>query len=139
MRQLSIWIFILLILFAGRVAAQEWLPVHGGMLLGVGGIVLINGEADPRQFLVVHDVKGRKVYAAKVTVAGGRLRYVPLDWIGFHEEPRDLEALTRIPGDHSFMALASKGIVYHIRLGQDEKGRERVEVLNEFWLPNPYN
>lgn len=118
---------------------QQWRPVKAGKLLGISGIALIDPAAKQPVFLIVHDTKGRKVYTARVTSKDGALQYEPLDWMGFKREPNDLEALTRVPGDTSFMALASKGRVYHIRIRKDPKGRDAIQVLNEFQLPNPDN
>ena len=130
------------------VSTEQWRPVKT-KLLGISGIVSIALHAEQPEFLIVHDSKGRKVYTAKITLKERGLEYDALDWhrkdpnepndTGFTKEPFDLEALTRVPGDESFMALASKGIVYHIRIAPHEtvKKVEIIQVLNEFKLPNP--
>lgn len=116
--------------------AQEWRSINPGKLLGVSGIALIDRDTDRRTFLIVHDTKGRKVYTARVTVKGMDLRYEALDWVGLKKEPKDLEALTRVPGDKSFMALASEGIVYRVRIDRDPKGTwDAIHLLNSFKLP----
>lgn len=116
------------------VFAQEWRPVRPGHLYGISGIALQERQSQKTSFLVVHDNKAQgEGRLAMVTLQGqDSPQYVPLNWPATVELPMDLEALTRVPGNESFMALASKGRVYHFQL---DPAHQTVILLQAFDLP----
>jgi len=117
-----------------RKAFSEWRPVWGGKAANISGIALIRTNGDSKYLLVVHDNKKKKQKRAGVVAVQphARPRYIPLEWSG--ELPVDLESLTAVPDKtQSFMAMTSKGKIYHIRLNAKKK---RVVVLKEFSLPD---
>lgn len=118
------------------VRAGEWRPVKEGKPYGISGIALVRQQGDLSSFLVVHDNKlpdqGR---LALVDIAGGgQPEYTPLQWPAEVEMPIDLEALTVVPGagPPTFMAVGSRGRVYHLELNADNS----LSVLKIFDLPN---
>lgn len=128
-------VFLLLFTVAARAQSPQWRPVRGGILYGISGMALVEQAQGRATFLVVHDNKdagqGR---AALVRVAGAQQpEYVPLQWPQ-DKLPKDLEGLAAVPGQPAtYMALASAGRVYQIRLREAEQA---VEVLKVFDLPN---
>jgi hypothetical protein len=128
--------FLLLLSFTAHAQSAQWRPVRGGILYGISGMALVGQDASGRAtFLVVHDNKeadeGR---AALISITGAQQpEYVPLTWPK-DKLPKDLEGLTAVPGQRlHYMALASAGRVYHIRLNE---ARQAIEVLKVFDLPN---
>jgi len=118
------------------VRAGEWRPVKGGKPYGISGIALVRLQGDLSSFLVVHDNKlpdqGR---LALVDIQReGQPEYTPLQWPADIEMPMDLEALTVVPGVGlpTFMAVGSRGRVYHLQLNADNS----LSVLKIFDLPN---
>ena len=127
--------FLLLLSLTAAAQSAQWRPVRGGLQYGISGMALV-GERDGRTtFLIVHDNKeageGR---AALVSLTGAQpVEYVPLAWPQA-KLPKDLEGLAAVPGAPlTYMALASAGHVYHIRL---QEAQRAVEVLKVFDLPN---
>jgi hypothetical protein len=114
--------------------ADPWYKVGDGKLMGIGGMVLLDREADNLSFLVVHDNKKQNEPRAGIVRCkrGGKLKYVRLDWPGA-EPPEDLEALTAIPGASAeYLAATSKGKVYRIKATTSQ---ESINVMREFQIP----
>lgn len=136
MQRIRIALFstVILTVMAGQAAfAQTWRPVAGGAKKSISGIAVIKNDATRTVLLVVHDnKKPEETKAALVTVEGEESPvYTPLEWPG--DQPVDLEALTTIPGkDEEFIALASAGTGYYIKVKADSK---KVEVIKAFPLP----
>ncbi|NVM56768.1 MAG: hypothetical protein HWN51_01420 [Desulfobacterales bacterium] len=126
-----------LFLLPGQVLSQQWRPIKGGKAYGISGLGLIDQSGTSASFLIVHDNKKKNEgRLAMITIEGNKEpRYSPLNWPDNIELPVDLEALTCVPGEEesSFMALASEGKVYHIKV---DASRTCVSVLKIFDLPN---
>ncbi|HLO49288.1 MAG TPA: hypothetical protein VK211_12800, partial [Kamptonema sp.] len=133
MKKLLIRSFLLTLLFLlPQIAiAQLWRPVRGGILFGISGMALVDRQNESSSFLVVHDNKSKNQgRLAIITVTGKEPpQYFPVDWPTNAELPVDLEALTAVPGTSDFIALASAGRAYHIRLDVVQK---TVSVLKVF-------
>jgi len=127
-------LIVIFLMFMPHKAFSEWRPVWGGKAANISGIALIRTNGNSKYFLVVHDNKKSKQERAGVVAIKPhtRPRYIPLKWPG--ELPVDLESLTAVPDKtQSFMAMTSKGRIYHISVNAKEK---RIVVLNEFSLPD---
>jgi hypothetical protein len=140
-RPVALAVVVLWTSFLQSALAQEWRPVGGGILQGISGMALVAqhraGATTPTRttYLVVHDNKKKEeARLALVTIQGdGPPQYRALPWPGSNP-PVDLEALTSVPGQAgSFMAVASAGTIYHIRLNATRTAVALVKVLN---LPN---
>ncbi|MBP2475123.1 hypothetical protein JOF53_003995 [Crossiella equi] len=108
-------------------AADGWTKVGAGITGGISGFALIDRESA----LVVRDNKksGENRVARLSFRAGGTPSLKPLTWRG--ETPTDLEAAAAVPGRAGeYLALASSGRVYHVKLAGD-----RVSVLRAFTVP----
>ena len=108
--------------------------MRAGILYGISGMALVARTDVGATFLVVHDNKNAgEGRAALIRVAGAQQpEYAPIAWPA--DKPAvDLEGLAAVPAQpRTFLALASAGRVFHIRL--DEAGHA-VEVLKVFDLP----
>ncbi|MFE2373699.1 hypothetical protein [Streptomyces sp. NPDC059398] len=99
-------------------AADGWQKVGGDILSGVSGVASEGGASHGAglRALVVHDNKepGQR-RLSRITRQNGHDRVSPIAWDG--AEPVDLEAIEAIPHKPSeYLALASRGIVYHIEV-----------------------
>jgi hypothetical protein len=115
--------------------ADDWRPVRGGILGGISDLALVERTADHSTFIIVHDNKAlTDPRAALITVSGPKpVAYQPLEW-QLDPECIDLESISAVPGrPGEFLALISRGIVYHIRLRADHKA---VETVGRFTLPD---
>lgn len=108
--------------------SPEWLYVSPGILQGISGISLVREQAGAKLFLVVHDDKDESMpdepRAGLLEVRAGQWpTYRRLSWIAPEGQatPKDLEAVTSIPGDSKFMAATSKGLLFVLEL--DEANR----------------
>ncbi|GAA4831950.1 hypothetical protein [Saccharopolyspora rosea] len=111
--------------------ADDWQFVGPGMTSGISGIALADGTASDARAVVVRDnKKPGENRAALVDLHEGELTGVrPLAWHG--ELPVDLEAIGAVPqAPGEYVALASSGRAFHIRLDRDA-----VTVLGAFPLP----
>ncbi|MGK7931796.1 MAG: hypothetical protein AB4041_10240 [Microcystaceae cyanobacterium] len=118
--------------------AQTWQPVSSGILRGISGMALIKQQKTETSFLIVHDnKKAGEQRVALITVTKDNWPiYEPIKWES-EDIPIDLEALTNIPNQpNQFLALASRGKIYHIQLS---KNNESVNILRVFDLPDGYN
>ncbi|MFE3579693.1 hypothetical protein [Streptomyces vinaceus] len=102
-------------------AAAPWQKVGGDALSGVSGIAFEGRSADGTEVraLVVHDNKGSgQRRLSRITHREGSDDISPVTWDG--PEPSGLEAIEAVPGMPSeYMAPASRGIVYHLRVVGD--------------------
>ena len=115
--------------------ADDWRPVRGGILGGISDLALVEHTADRSTFLIVHDNKAlTDPRIALITVAGAKpVVYERIDW-KFDPDCIDLESISAIPGrPGEFLALISRGIVFHIRLAADRKA---AETIGRFTLPD---
>ena len=121
-----------------QVQAQPWMPIRTGNHFGISGIALIEQQSDSVAFLVVHDNKGDadegRLAMVRITNKNAP-QYTSLNWQASPDLPKDLEALTAVPGEgeSTFMASTSSGVVYHFNLG---KSNNNVSILKVFNLPN---
>lgn len=96
-------------------AAEEWQRVGTDSHSGVSGIA-VEGRTDDGgvNALIVHDNKNTgEPRLSRVTLREGSASVSRLTWSG--AEPVDLEAVEAVPGKAGeYVALASRGIVYHI-------------------------
>lgn len=116
-------------------AADTWRPVRGGLLGGISDLALVEHTPDHSTFFIVHDNKAlTDPRVGLITVSGSKpVVYRPLKW-AFDKDCIDLESITQLPGHPGeFLALISRGIVYHIRLLPD---RQTVETIGRFTLPD---
>lgn len=116
--------------------AQQWQTIRNTKLYGISGISLVEQKnAQSALFLVIHDNKKIGITKfALVKLRGDRPpQYWPLKWSTDQAEPVDLEGLTVVPGDNTFMAMSSTGKIYHLQLDQQQKA---VSVLQVFDWPN---
>jgi len=115
--------------------ADDWRPVRGGILGGISDLALVEHTPDHSTFVIVHDNKAlTEPRTALITVSGSKpVAYQPLIW-NFDSECIDLESISAVPGrPGEFLALISRGIVYHIRLSADRKS---AETIGRFTLPD---
>jgi len=115
-------------------SADTWRPVRGGLLGGISDLALVEHTQDHSVFFIVHDNKAlNEPRVALITIAGPKpITYQPLIW-NFDKDCIDLESISTLPGHpNEFLALISRGIVYHIRLSED---RKTVTTLGRFNLP----
>lgn len=117
-----------------QVQAQDWRPVRGGILYGISGMALVEQQDNSSDFLIVHDNKKKdEDRLAIVSVKGKQQpKYSPVKWQDNTELPVDLEGLTSVPGKKSFIALASAGKAYEIKL---DSAKNNISVINKFDLP----
>lgn len=126
MRLLNAALPIILMLLPACVYAQagEWRMVGTGITSNLSGLAAEKAGT----LLTVHDNK----LPAEPRISrllGGLMK--PLTWPAGAEIPIDLEAITEIPGrDSEFIALASAGKAFHIRVAG-----ESVTLLGTFTLP----
>lgn len=130
-------IFALLLLLPLPVVSQQWRPVRGGILFGISGMALLEGQSDSHSFLIVHDNKGEGQGRLGIVAIAGEAspQYVPVNWASGIPLPIDLESLTTVPGTSqpTFMAATSAGKMYHFRL---DASNQTISILNIFDLPN---
>ena len=116
--------------------AQEWRPVGSGIVSGISGMALVAQQNNTLDLLIVHDSKQKNQGRLAIMTIKGKQQpeYLPLNWPSNIELPKDLEAVTSIPGNPktAFMAVSSWGKVYDIRI---ELPSKTVTVLKEFNLP----
>jgi hypothetical protein len=113
----------------------DWRPVRGSILGGLSGLALVENTGAQSTFLIVHDNKAMAdSRLALITVAGPQpVAYRPVTW-KFDADCIDLEAVTAMPGrPGEFLALISRGLVYHLRL---DAARQTAETLGRFTLPD---
>ncbi len=114
--------------------ADDWRPVRGGILGGISDLALVEHTPGHSTFLIVHDNKAPgDPRTALITVSGAKaVTYQSLDW-NFDPQCIDLESISAVPGHPGeFLALISRGIVYHIRLAADRKS---AKTIGRFTLP----
>jgi hypothetical protein len=130
----------LLAMFALTVAAwgvDEWRPVKGGILGGLSDLALVEHNREHSVFLCVHDNKNPKEPRVGLVVIPPRpdvpVEYRTVDW-QFDPETIDLESISTLPGrPREFLALISRGTLFHLRLSEDWK---RLETVGRFLVPN---
>lgn len=134
--RLSLTIAITILVIPVQVFPQEWLPVRGGKNYTISGMAVTDHINDQASFLAVHDNKKKdEPIFALITIKGeSPPLYIPLTWSSDLDPPVDLEAISKVPeqNEPSFMAMTSKGKVYHCRLN---KSAENISVLKVFSLP----
>jgi hypothetical protein len=148
MRQWAVIIFTLIFLsifgykvVAERIPDPNWLLVKEDMNYTISGIALIEQQENNFSFLIVHDNKGGEE-GNRFAIIGIRdkksLEYLPLKLSDPLELPRDLEAITVVPGQDklTFVAAASSGRAYHVEL--DPKWR-KLSLISPFYLPWMYH
>ncbi|UBF27782.1 hypothetical protein K9N68_07670 [Kovacikia minuta CCNUW1] len=135
----SVWLRCALLTLAfalpSRTLAEPfWLPVRGGITMGISGMALLKQEDQKLELLVVHDNK--KSNQPRLGIVSFRDRQAPdyqtVDWATDTALPEDLESLTAVPGSSTFMAMTSKGQITHFELQPDRKS---IRVLKTFNLP----
>ena len=114
---------------------SNWRPTGRGTTRGISGLALLQQERGSVSFLAVLDNKrADEPRLMRLTARAGQApQSQDLAWPGF-EPPKDLEALTRVPGDPSqFFAITSAGRLYHLRAIDQANA---VELLGESDLLN---
>ena len=114
---------------------SNWRPTGRGTTRGISGLALLQQERGSVSFLAVLDNKrADESRLMRLTARAGQApQSQDLAWPGF-EPPKDLEALTRVPGDPSqFFAITSAGRLYHLRAIDQANA---VELLGESDLLN---
>lgn len=119
-----------------QIEPPEWLYVSPGILQGISGIAFQSGSRDALTFVVVHDDKDDSMpdepRAGLLTVAKGKWpSYRRLSWIGDQATPKDLEAISSIPGDTRYLATTSKGQAFLLTLDLPNRA---VRVESSFAL-----
>ncbi|MER8042969.1 hypothetical protein [Streptomyces sp. NPDC094032] len=96
-------------------AADEWLRVGSDARTGVSGLAAEDGGTA----LVAHDNKRPgQPRLARLTYTDDTASLSPVAWDGAYAE--DLEAIEAVPGmPGEYLALASRGIVYRLRVSGD--------------------
>ncbi|MEU3543290.1 hypothetical protein [Streptomyces paromomycinus] len=116
-------------------AAPAWQKVGDGITSGISGLAVVPGSRPGRtDLLVARDNKepGENRLALIRLRPGDRPQVRPLAWRG-SRTPADLEALDAVPGrPGEYVALASDGTGYHLRLDTDAGG---ARVLGTFTVP----
>ena len=137
------WFLFVLILFLWIIlcctndadADKKWHVVKKGKGFGISGIALFDQNGGKIGLLAVHDNKmPGQVRAAIVTIVNETtLEYTPLEWPDSSRLPMDFESVTALPDGYepSFMALTSKGEIFHFKI----TGLS-ISVLKVFSLPN---
>lgn len=96
---------------------SEWHQVGGGITEGISGLALVEQNASSLTLLAVHDNKepGQKRLSLIHRDAVGVVATRAVSW---KDEPLaiDLEAVCRMPGDASFLALTSRGALYRLNI-----------------------
>ena len=116
-------------------ANSGWRLVGPGITRGISGLALLQWEPDSVSFLAVLDNKrDDEPRLMRLTAREGQgLQSQDLGWPG-SELPKDLEALTRMPGEPSqFFAITSAGRLYHLRAIAETNA---LELLGESDLFN---
>ncbi|MDI3388107.1 hypothetical protein QIS99_18145 [Streptomyces sp. B-S-A8] len=103
---------------AGAEPVVAWRQVGDDAQTGISGLALTAGPADRIGALVVRDNKkpgeSRIGQLAYERGESGAASVTPVVWQG--PEPVDLEAVEAVPGTPGeYVALASRGLVYHLR------------------------
>ncbi|MEQ1921137.1 MAG: hypothetical protein ABL952_01395 [Pyrinomonadaceae bacterium] len=132
--RISLFVLLLPAVLTIGTSAQEWRPVSGGSQGNISGMALIAYEKQNTTLLVVHDnKKPEQIRATLFSINGTNTpTYTPLKWLG-DDLPIDLEAMSPVPGvTGQFMALASAGRVYHVKL---DRRSNSIETLKAFDLP----
>lgn len=104
------------------------------MLYGISGMALVSQTPDERRLLITHDNKKRgEPRLAIISLRSQEpVEYTPLTW-DWDNDQVDIESLSRVPEEaNTFVALASRGIAFYIRLNEADK---RVETISKFKLP----
>ncbi|AFY35072.1 hypothetical protein [Calothrix sp. PCC 7507] len=132
-------LIIIIVVFAvlvisPQVQAQDWLPVRGGILYGISGMALVEQQDNSLGFLIVHDNKKKdEARLAIISIKDKQQpKYSPVKWQDNTELPIDLESITSVPGKKSFIALASAGKAYEIKL---DAAKNNISVIQKFDLP----
>ncbi|MFG3157077.1 hypothetical protein ACGF7W_34130 [Streptomyces sp. NPDC048219] len=118
-------------------AADGWQQVGSDIRSGVSGLTVISRSGGTYRALVALDNKRPgETRIARLTYgpaeSGSATGVRPLEWQG-GAEPIDLEALEAVPGtSDEYLAVASRGLVYHLRSTGDGK---TVEVRDLSPLP----
>ncbi|MFE0105907.1 hypothetical protein [Streptomyces sp. NPDC059009] len=114
----------------GATGAGGWVQVGSGMTEGISGLAASAHSAhstrsgDTVRALVVRDNKkpgeNRVAQLSYGDGASSSASVTPLKWAGVGE-PIDLEAIEAVPGgaDGEYVALASRGLVYHLTVKGD--------------------
>lgn len=125
---------------AATTAGPQWRCVSADRNLNISGMALLRASGDEVSFIVVHDnkliddsIRGKVQPRVGILTATkkGSLQYTNLSWPGT-DLADDLEAITVVPNAESFMALTSKGKIYHLRLNQTHT---QLEVIKIFSVP----
>ena len=134
-------IVLILLLWGGlnlkAIAQQSTFLVKSGIQYGISGLALLEHTDNSVSFLAVHDNKiiPDQPGLAVVKIENNIPQYIPIEVPFTIDFPADLEAITRVPGEDelSFMALTSKGTVYHFSLNDDFN---TVTLIKVFDLPS---
>ncbi|MEV0253715.1 hypothetical protein AB0H82_05480 [Streptomyces sp. NPDC050732] len=99
-------------------AAEGWQRAGDDIRSGISGLALTQETEGKIRALVVRDNKkpGQNRLAALTYRPGRSAAVAPLTWTGT-AEPMDLEAVETVPGtSDEYVALASRGLVYHLKV-----------------------
>ena len=132
--RLSLFVLLLAAALGINASAQQWRPVSGNHQGNISGMALVAYEKQITTILVVHDnKKPEQIRATLFSINRGNVpTYTPLKWTS-DEVPVDLEAVTPVPGiTGQYMALASAGRVYHIKLDWRSNS---IDTVKAFDLP----
>lgn len=115
---------------------DEWRPVKGGILGGLSDLALVEHNKTRSVFLCVHDNKNPSEPRVGLVIVPPThedpVEYRTVDW-KFDPEAIDLESVAHFPGRPlEFIALISRGIVFHLKLSADWK---TLETLGRFTVP----
>lgn len=97
-------------------ARRRWHQLGAGIIEGISGLAVVAHTAGETILLAVHDNKEPGQKRLSLIVRGpSDISMRPVSWKG---EPLaiDLEAICRVPGDQSFVALTSRGALYRLHL-----------------------
>jgi hypothetical protein len=101
----------------GDETRPSWHQLGVGITEGISGLAVVEHSARETILLAVHDNKepGQKRLSLVVRDALGRVSTRQVSWKG---EPLavDLEAICRVPGDQSFVALTSRGALFRLQV-----------------------
>lgn len=114
-----------LVTLAAPSFAQTWTSAYDGrsepdgIFNGISGMAVLdaasNANTDTFELLVAHDNKdGTSARFRMLRWEAGALTDEALTWNSKLPKPFDLEGLTAVPGEDSFLAIESDGDFYHV-------------------------
>ena len=117
------------------VPSMFWSKIGDGIQFGISGIALVDTDNDRSNFVIVHDNKNSdEDRLGIVSVSSDKEpNYLPLAWPNDTELPKDLEAISKVPGSNppSFLAGTSRGNIYDLTMNSERN----ISILKVFDLP----